>query len=130
MKNILLVSGLLMSLGLFSQSQASISGTITDQEMNGEPLLFADIVIKNTNWNTRTNLNGNFEIQGIDSGNYILAVSFPGYETIEKSIIIEGNVVIKIKESLSAKSIDVSALLLSELDDDMQRKTVANTQLR
>lgn len=130
MKNILLVSGLLLSFGLFSQSQASISGTITDQEMNGEPLLFADIVIKNTNWNTRTNLNGNFEIQGIDSGNYILAVSFPGYETIEKSIIIEGNVVIKIKESLSAKSIDVSALLLSELDDDMQRKTVANTQLR
>ncbi len=50
-------------------------------------MLFAHVQIKNTPISVQTNFHGNFEITGIDPGNYTLLVSYLGYETIEIPII-------------------------------------------
>ncbi|MGB6153166.1 MAG: carboxypeptidase-like regulatory domain-containing protein [Pricia sp.] len=120
MKTFFAITGLLLSMVTYAQlhdssaSHGAISGTVTDMEMNGEPLLFANIALKGTPWNTRTNLNGNFEITEIVPGDYILVISFPGYETLEIPVDVAGNQIVQVSKALNAKSIDVGALLQAE----------------
>lgn len=114
MKSLFLVAGLLLSMATYAQSHGSISGTITDTEMNGAPLMFANIELKGTHVSVQTNLNGNFEMGEIVPGNYILAIGFPGYETLEIPVEVEKNKIVEVRRELSAKSIDVGALLQAE----------------
>ncbi|MGB5227927.1 MAG: carboxypeptidase-like regulatory domain-containing protein, partial [Eudoraea sp.] len=83
MKNLALVFSLFITTLMFSQQQGSVVGTILDKAMNNEPLLFANINIKNTPTTVQTNFHGNFEIDNINPGEYTLVVSYLGYETIE-----------------------------------------------
>lgn len=92
--------------------------------MNGEPLLFANIELKNTPWSAQTNLNGNFEISGIVPGEYIIAIDFPGYETLEIPIAVEENKMVEVQKELFAKSIDVGLLLHSERDSEAKIATL------
>jgi hypothetical protein len=107
MKYLTLVFSLLFTALLFSQNQGSVMGTILDKEMNNEPLLFAHVQIKNTPISVQTNFHGNFEIAGIDPGNYILLVSYLGYETLEIPITIEENKITQVNNELKAKKISL-----------------------
>lgn len=132
MKNILCIAILCFTGLVFSQSpgsisttptdleKGSVSGTIKDLEMDGEPLMYASIELENTSWQTQSNLHGNFEVNGVAKGNYILAVSFPGYETLKIPVEIEKNDVVEIHVGLSAKSLDVGTLSASGNDTDVQ----------
>ena len=122
MKTSFLILALLVSIGAYAQSLGAISGNITDTEMNGEPLLFANIEVKGTQLAAQTNLNGNFEINDVVPGKYILAVGFPGYESLEISVKVKKNNTVKIQGKLSAKSIDVSSLLQAE---NVSKKKIA-----
>ena len=114
MKYLALVFSLLFSALLFSQEQGSVMGTILDKEMNNEPMLFAHVQIKNTPISVQTNFHGNFEIAGIDPGNYTLLVSYLGYETLEIPISIEENKITQVINELEAKKIslqDIASML-------------------
>ncbi len=50
-------------------------------EVNNEPVAFANVVIQNTSIGTTTDLDGNFEITGLKPDLYNLVVSFLGFET-------------------------------------------------
>ena len=114
MKTLFLIAGLLFSMTTFGQSHGSVSGTIIDMEMNGDPMLFANVELKGTSWSTQTNLNGNFEIGDIVPGTYILAIGFPGYESVEVPVAVEKNKIVEVHSELRAKSIDVGTLLQAE----------------
>lgn len=88
-----------------AQNSGTIQGKVLDAEIYNEPLLMASVNLKNTEWSTRTNFNGNFEIEGIDPGYYTIQISFLGYQTIEKKIEVHANENIYIQETLTAKSI-------------------------
>ncbi|RMD75019.1 MAG: TonB-dependent receptor, partial [Bacteroidetes bacterium] len=63
-------------------AQTSLQGKVTDE--NGEPLLFANVVLKkNGNFvtGTETDLDGNYSIGNIDPGTYEVEVSYLGYPT-------------------------------------------------
>lgn len=107
MKKLALVFSLLFTISLFSQEQGSVEGTILDKEMNNEPLLFAYVQIKNTPLSVQTNFHGNFEISGIDPGDYTLIVSYLGYENIEIPITIEENKATQVQSELEAKKISL-----------------------
>jgi hypothetical protein len=114
MKYLALVFSLLFSALLFSQEQGSVMGTILDKEMNNEPMLFAHVQIKNTPISVQTNFHGQFEIAGIDPGNYTLLVSYLGYETLEIPISIEENKITQVINELEAKKIslqDIASML-------------------
>src|SRR5690606_40306583 len=73
---------------LFSmQSQdlqhGSIAGKLTDKEMNGEPLPFANIIIKGTSIGTMSDVDGLFALENFNPGTYTITFSFVGYETVE-----------------------------------------------
>lgn len=117
MKNLALVLSLLFTTLLFSQKQGSVIGTILDKEMNNEPLLFANVQMKNSPKSVQTNFHGNFEIPDIDPGNYTLVVSYLGYETLEIPVSIEENKTTQVISELESIKISLQDIA------SMQRET-------
>lgn len=112
MKNLFsLIFFLTLLESLSAQSTGSIKGKIVDLEFNKEPILHANIQIKNTPHTVQTNFNGNFEIEDIAVGPYILEVSFAGYDTVEIPIDIVVDNITTVKQGLTTKSIDIEAIL-------------------
>ncbi len=74
---------LLTSVFLSAQETGSIAGTLTDTEMNNEPLPFANVVIKGTTKGTTSDFDGLYEIANLEPGTYTVVFSFLGYETVE-----------------------------------------------
>ena len=59
----------------------SILGTIVDQE-SGETLIGANVLVEGTLQGSTTDLDGRFEIAGLESGTYTLVSSYIGYNTL------------------------------------------------
>ena len=77
-----------------------ISGVISD--INGEPLPFASIYIKNTTYGVSSNAFGEYFIE-LDPGEYTIVYSYIGYDNYEKLLIlkekpIKFNVVLREKD--------------------------------
>lgn len=115
MKNLLALSFLLISAVVFSQDKGALQGQITDMEMNGDPLLFANVTLKNTPLNKQTNLHGNFNISDIAPGSYTMVVSYLGYEDLEFQVLIEADKTTFVQKGLHAKSIDMESIMQAEL---------------
>ncbi|BFP40893.1 hypothetical protein FGF1_17380 [Flavobacteriaceae bacterium GF1] len=97
-----------------AQQTGRISGKITDMEMDGEPLLFANVNLKNTLFSDQTNFHGNFEFTDVAPGTYIMVVSFLGYETMEFPLVVKAGNTTSVNQSLAALSEDSSRLQLSD----------------
>lgn len=80
-----LLPGLLTLLGVFMffslSAQRTISGTITDANTQ-EPLIGANITVKNTGQGTTTDIYGNFTLENVKEDD-ILVVSYIGYAETE-----------------------------------------------
>lgn len=80
--------GLLLSLFLVPVAMAqtgNVTGVVTDQRTN-ERLPGVSVVITELERGTATNANGEFEITGIPSGTYTLAVTYIGYKRYSTEI--------------------------------------------
>ncbi|MBD0779333.1 TonB-dependent receptor [Maribacter sp. ANRC-HE7] len=83
MRKIIFSLLLLTSVFLSAQETGSIAGTLTDTEMNNEPLPFANVVIKGSTKGTTSDFDGLYEIGNLEPGTYTVIFSFLGYETVE-----------------------------------------------
>jgi hypothetical protein len=92
---------------LFAQEFGAVKGTIIDEEMNSDPLMFARVELKGADITVETNLHGNFEIDRIVPGSYTLVIRYLGYEDREVPVNIEENKVTYVHKGLYAKSISV-----------------------
>lgn len=81
--------------------KGTISGTLTDKDMNNEPLPFANVQLKGTSVGTTSDENGNFSLN-VEPGNHTLQLSFLGYETIEVPVTIKENQTVTINRALTA----------------------------
>ncbi|MCF8319374.1 MAG: TonB-dependent receptor, partial [Sphingobacteriaceae bacterium] len=63
----------------FSQNLAKITGTVRD-EKSGETLIGASIKILGTSRGCSSNMNGEYNLSGLQAGEYTLYVSYIGYE--------------------------------------------------
>ena len=70
----------LLSSLIFAQ-RGELTGTLIDTEFN-DVLPFANVVVKNTNYGTTTDFEGNYSLK-LDEGTYTIVFSFIGYETKE-----------------------------------------------
>ena len=105
MKQLLITIVTLISTITFAQSTGAITGKVLDAEMFNEPLLMAAVSLKNTDWSTHTNFNGNFEITDVAPGEYTLLVRFLGYEEMELPVVISLNESTYIQCGLQAKAL-------------------------
>jgi len=115
MKHILIVFTLLISSLTLAQSTGTISGTLSDNETGGQPLPFANVLIKGTTKGTTTDFDGKYNIT-LDPGTYTLEFSFVGYETIEvPGVVVEANKVIVIDKTLSANNALDEVIITTEV---------------
>ena len=77
-----------------SAQKITVSGKVMDGELN-EPMATASVVLLKTDstmvTGANSDLNGNFRLPGVKSGNYILKVSFVGYLTEYKNLKLTKN---------------------------------------
>ena len=69
---------MMLSTSAFSQ-EGSIRGHVYDSK-SGEPVMFANIILEETNIGTNTDENGLFNLVGVPVGEYNLRASFLGFE--------------------------------------------------
>lgn len=84
LKNYLFIC-LLVLFGIRAAGQFTINGTITNNE-NGEALPGANITLKNSFIATTSGIDGTFKLENIKDGNYVIKVSYVGFENIENEI--------------------------------------------
>ena len=101
----------------FSESNRNgkIAGVVLDNEVENEPLIFANVTVKNTLFSTTTKPDGSFSMS-LKPGTYTLVFSFVGYKTIEnENVIVASNETIEYKQTLSALQVafDVSSASLN-----------------
>ncbi|WP_282178551.1 TonB-dependent receptor [Maribacter stanieri] len=83
MNKLLFFAFLFILVNLTAQETGTIVGTLTDKEVNDEPLAFANVLLKGTTKGTTSDFDGLYEISGIEPGTYIVTYSYLGYETVE-----------------------------------------------
>src|SRR5690606_37722670 len=108
----------IFSFPFFLSAQKNSSGAIAqkllDEGMNGYPLPFANIIIKGTSAGTMTDYDGLFVIDDLTPGNYTVAFSFVGYETIElANINVEAGKVTEINTELGSSAAALDEVLIS-----------------
>ncbi len=84
-----------------AQNKGTISGVLTDKEMNNEVLPFANILIKGTNISANTDIDGKYSLS-VNPGNYTIIFSFVGYETVEKPVTVKANETVTVNQVLSS----------------------------
>ena len=83
------------SLQAFAQNATNrISGTVVS---NGEPVIGASVMVKNTSVGAATDIDGNFTIQAADDA--VLVVSAIGYQTKEVAVNGASTLNISLEES-------------------------------
>lgn len=101
MKNLLLTLSFLLITNLIFSQNGRVKGTVKDY--NETPLYGVNISLKNTTKGTQTNENGDFEINNLKNGNYIISFSYIGFKTKEISVSISNN-----------RTIELEAIILYE----------------
>ena len=84
-----------------AQNKGTISGVLTDKEMNNEVLPFANILIKGTNISTNTDMDGKYSLS-VNPGNYTVIFSFVGYESVETPVEVKANETTTVNQVLSS----------------------------
>lgn len=102
MKKIILF--LILPIFLLGQATGGINGYLRDKS-TGEPLIYANVMLKGTNFGTASDVHGYFVINGIPRGEYQLIVSMMGYEEIEKTITIFGQEDLRFDFDVSPKAV-------------------------
>ncbi len=101
MKIRLFILSLFITAISFSQTKGTITGTLTDKDANNETLPFANVVIKGTNINTTTDIDGKYTISAAE-GDYVVQFSFVGYEPIEQPVTVVAGKTVIINKALGA----------------------------
>ncbi|MFK7049533.1 TonB-dependent receptor [Flavobacterium davisii] len=91
--------------------KATITGTISDKDLNNEALPFANIVLKGSATGTTTDLQGKYKLS-VPSGIHILVFSFLGYETKEVKITIHAGETKEINETLGSGSVTMEDVVV------------------
>ncbi len=134
----------------FAQN-GTITGVVSDQDLKGEPLPFANVTIKGTSYGATTDVNGKYAVE-VPEGNYTIVFSFLGYQSKEVPFSIKANEKIEMNQTIGSGSVTMedvvvkasvnrekeSALLLEQKKaveikqsigaQEMSRKGVGNVQ--
>jgi acetolactate synthase small subunit len=110
MKNLVWVLALILSSGLYSQESGNLAGTIKDQEVFDDGVVFAQVRLRDTEFKTQTNFKGNFEMKDVSPGHYTLEVTYAGYETLEIPVEVKQGELTRISSAMSAKRLSLDDL--------------------
>ncbi|MGC3946507.1 MAG: carboxypeptidase-like regulatory domain-containing protein [Chryseolinea sp.] len=114
---------LLLSLPAITQAQVRVSGKVINDK--GEPLVGANVLIKDTYDGASTDANGQFSFTTEEKGSNVLVVTSISYESIEQPIDLDNQVevLITLKESFNQlDAVEISAGSFTAGDE--KRRTI------
>ncbi|GGK13458.1 hypothetical protein GCM10007962_04710 [Yeosuana aromativorans] len=100
----------------FAQNTGIVVGKVTDNAVNNEPLIYANISIKGTAIEASTDMTGLFHIENLADGDYTLICSFAGYETKELNIHVSAMEPTQIALSLNPSTVSLNDLAALGID--------------
>lgn len=118
-----------------AQEKGILQGVVTDREMNGEALPFANVFIKGTTTGVTTDFDGNYTLN-VSEGDVVVVFSFVGYETVEVPLrVVAGEVhtrdqLMQASQGITMDEVVVQAALSKEKESALlveQKKAVALT---
>ena len=117
MKNYLFILSLLI-LSITTQAQDETTGTIagklSDNEVEGEPLPFANVIIKETNKGTTSDFDGLYSLKNVEPGTYTVEFSFIGYETLTiPNVEVVAGKVTEVNTGLGASAAALDEVVIS-----------------
>lgn len=75
-------------------AQSTIKGFVYDAS-SGEPVGYCPVVLQGTSYGAMTESTGNFIMDKVPNGTYVLTINFLGYDTYRDTIDVQGRTVIK-----------------------------------
>lgn len=97
---------------LIVSSQSTIRGFIYDKA-NGEPIMFANVLIKNTKLGSTTDVNGFFNFTKLQPGTYTLHVLYIGYDTVNVQVTVKDKEIVTQKIYLTESSVMLNEFVVS-----------------
>ncbi|MBD3581979.1 TonB-dependent receptor [Flavobacterium selenitireducens] len=101
-KHLLVLLMALTSVVAFAQ-KGTLTGTITDKDLNNEPLPFANVLVKGTTNAVTTDESGKYTF-ALEAGTYVIEYSFLGYETQTENVTIVSGETVTVDKVLGAGS--------------------------
>lgn len=115
-----------LGFGKTAIAQVTISGYVTDAE-NGEPLFGANVVLDGTVKGASTNIEGYYEINNVEQGDYVLKATLVGHREIRHDISV-GSSNMEVNFELELLNVGLEALSVFASRSD-QKTPVAFTEL-
>ncbi|OJX51034.1 MULTISPECIES: TonB-dependent receptor [Flavobacterium] len=110
---LLFITLLLSTLG-FAQSKSTISGVITDKDLNNETLPFATVTVKGTTTAAQTDMDGKYTLT-VKPGTHVLVFAFLGYESQEETVTIKAGETKTINKALSSGSVTLEDVVIESV---------------
>jgi hypothetical protein len=122
MKLRLLIITLFICTISFSQNKGTITGVLTDKEVNNETLPFANVILKGTKANTTTDIDGKYALNVLP-GNYVIQFSYVGYEPIEMPVTIASGKYITINKALAPGGYKLEDVIIKAAPTNKQKES-------
>lgn len=95
-------------------TSGSIAGKLSDREMSGEPLPFANVLIKGSTKGTTSDYDGLYILDKLQPGTYTLVFSFVGYETLEvPNVVVEAGKVTEVNTDLGSSAAALDEVVIT-----------------
>jgi hypothetical protein len=117
-----LLSGFFFSSTSIQAQNGVIRGFVYETE-TGEPVIFTNVYLYKTSLGAATDVNGFFSIMKIPPGQYILMVSYMGFDTLQIPVTIKSNDLITKKLFLKKSSVNLEEVNISAAREDKKVET-------
>ncbi|MCG2610090.1 TonB-dependent receptor [Flavobacterium sp. SM15] len=115
-----LVAAFFITFLSFAQ-KGTVTGIITDKDMNNEALAFATVMIKGTTNGINTDEQGKYTLS-VAEGSHILVISFLGYESMEIPFTIKANETKTINQALGSKGVELQDVVI-KVEQNREKET-------
>ena len=123
MKKTLLLLFIFTSFFAFSQS-GNIRGFVYDKE-SGEPIIFCNVFLEGTTAGAATDINGMYNISKVKPGDYILTVTYIGYDTTKVEINLSPRQLLSQNLVIGESSIKLNEVKISAAREEMKTEVKA-----
>lgn len=93
--------------------KGTVTGTVTDKDMNNETLPFASVVVKGTPIGTNTDENGAYTLS-VPAGTHTLIFGFLGYESVEVQVTVQAGETKTINQALASTSVQLEDVVIEK----------------
>ncbi|MCY4562003.1 MAG: SusC/RagA family TonB-linked outer membrane protein [Flavobacteriaceae bacterium] len=106
-------------------AQYTISGQVVDADTN-DPLLGVSVLLQGTTLGTVTDFDGNYTLPNIESGNYVLVVSYTGYSSNYSQIEV-GTSDIQQNFELTYSASQLNEIVVTGTGSPVEKKKLGNS---